>query len=383
MEFSPEHMEYRFRKAESNYLVWLKALNRYLQLQEPAFMVLKQFEAGLSLQDMISDCTDRYQLPAKEANRFIREIEEQFQILFQNHEKPESPSVSLDTLPNKPNTPVERLISVGEKIIRFSFGDRTIEEFIFPLFSHLEGFPDSSAIDLHLEVFNHKGNLYLIKNQERASKWLLADAYKLKGALLLDVINLIHHTSEESWMGVIHASSVCQDDVAVMFPAQPGGGKSTLAALLMAHGYDLVSDDFTPVSVENQYIYPVPGAISIKHGSMPLLKSYFPHLDNAPEAPNLSKGENVTFLAPPNPLPLKGGGYPVNAIVFVQYDEQTECVLERANNLEVINDFLKESWLAQNGRAAEQFMEWYLRTPCYRLRYGNHQKAIESIQKLF
>ncbi len=258
-----------------------------------------------------------------------------------------------------------------------------IEQFIFPLFSHLEILPNSKAIDLHLEVFNHKGKLYLIKNQESASKWLTAHAYKLKGALLLDVINLIHHTSEESWMGVIHASSVCQGNGAVMFPAQPGGGKSTLAALLIAHGCSLVSDDFTPVAMEGQCIYPVPGAISIKHGSMPLLKTYFPQLDNAPEAPNLSKGENVTFLAPPRPLPLKAGGYPLRAIVFVQYDGEADCELARVNNLEVINDFLNESWLAHKAQAAEQFMDWYLRTPCYKLRYGNHKKAVESIQKLF
>ena len=69
--------------------------------------------------------------------------------------------------------------------------------------------------------------------------------------------------------------------------------------------------------------------------------------------------------------------------MFVQYDGPTDCELERVNNLDVINDFLKESWLAPTARAAEQFMEWYLKTPCYKLRYGNHRKAVESIQKLF
>ena len=382
MEFSPEHLEYRFRKAESAYLVWLQGLNRYLQLEEPAFWVFKQFREGLSRQEMIRDCAHRYQLPETEAERFIGEIEHQFQILFQNHQKPEVPSVSLDSLPPRPNSPVERLIAVDDSTIRFSFGDPTIEQFIFPLFSHLEIPSNSGVCDLHLEVFNHKGNLYLIKNQERASKWVTAHAYKLKGALVLDVINLIHHTTEETWMGVIHASSVCRGNSAVMFPAQPGGGKSTLAALLIAHGCSLVSDDFTPVAMEDQHIYSFPGAISIKQGSMSLLKSYFPQLEGAPQSTKLSNGENVTYLAP-LPLHIKAGGYPVSAIVFVQYDKQADCELEQVNNLDVINDFLKESWLADNGRAAEQFMDWYLEIPCYRLRYGNHEKAFESFQKLF
>ena len=184
-------------------------------------------------------------------------------------------------------------------------------------------------------------------------------------------------------MGVIHASSVCKGKQSVMFPAQPGAGKSTMAALLMAHGCKLVSDDYTPVALENQEIYPFPGAISVKQGSMPLLKSYFPELESAVEVLNPSNGEKVSYLAPSGPLLLKEGGYPVSAIVFVRYDEESDCELERVNNLEVINDFLNESWLAHKAQAAEQFMDWYLRTPCYKLRYGNHKKAVESIQKLF
>ena len=149
-------------------------------------------------------------MPSGEAERFIGEIEDQFQNLYRDYQKPEDSSIPFDACPHPSPTPLEKWISVADKTIQFSFGDRTIEQFIFPMFSHLEVLPDSSPHDLQLEVFSCKGNLYLIKNQEGASKWLTSHAYKLKGALLLDVINLIHHTSEENWMGVIHASSVSQ-----------------------------------------------------------------------------------------------------------------------------------------------------------------------------
>ncbi len=376
-------MEYRFRKVESGYLVWLEALNRYLQLKEPAFRILSQFKEGLSLQEMIRECEERDQLPLKEAERFIGEMEEQFNILYQDYQKPELTSIPLDALPIPSLKPIERFITVNGQRVRFSFGDPNVEQFIFPIFSHLEIPPGPINYDLHIEVYFHNGSLYLIKNQENACKWKMAHASKLKGALLLDVINVMHNTSEESWMGVIHASSVCYKNSAVMFPAQPGAGKSTLAALLMAHGCRLVSDDLTPVSLENQHLYPFPGAISVKQGSMPLLKSYFPDLESATEVLNPSKGEKVSYLAPPDPLPFPEGGYAVSAIVFVQYDGESDCELERVKNLDVINDFLTESWLAHNGRAADQFIDWYLRTPCYKLRYGNHKKAVESIQKLF
>ena len=383
MEYSPKNMEYRFRKVESSYLVWLQALNRYLHLEEPAFRILKQFKEGLTPQEMIRECEERYQLPLKEAKRFIGEMQEQFIILYQDYQKPELASLPLDAVPLPSLKPIERFIRVKDHRVRFSFGDPNVEQFIFPIFSHLEIPPGPKSYDLHIEVYFHNGSLYLIKNQEHAFKWKMAHAQKLKGTIMLDVINVMHKLTEESWMGVIHASSVCQGKQSVMFPAQPGAGKSTLAALLIAHGCRLVSDDFTPVALENQHLYPFPGAISVKQGSMPLLKSYFPELESAPEVLNPSKGGKVSYLAPPDPLPLTEGGYAVSAIVFVQYDGESDCELERVNNLELINDFLNESWLAHKAQAAEQFMDWYLGTPCYKLRYGNHKKAVESIQKLF
>ncbi len=376
-------MAYRFRKVGSGYLVWLQALNRYLKLEEPAFRVLNQFKEGLTPLEMIRECAERYQLPLKEAERFIGEIEEQFQRLYRNYQKPELASLPLNALPLPSPKPIERFIRVNGHRVRFSFGDPNVEQFIYPLFSHLEIPPGPKSYDLHIKVYFHNGSLYLIKNQDHAFKWEMAHAFKLKGALLLDVINVMHDATEESWMGVIHASSVCKGKQSVMFPAQPGAGKSTLAALMMAHGCQLVSDDFTPVAIENQEIYPFPGAISVKQGAMPLLKSYFPELESAPKVLNPSKGEKVSYLAPPELLHLKEGGYTVSAIVFVQYDEESDCELERVNSLEVINEFLNESWLAHKAQAAEQFMDWYLRTPCYKLRYGNHKKAVASIQKLF
>jgi len=383
MEFTSKHIDYRFKQTGTTYLVWLKTLNQYLRLEEPACLVFRQFAEGLSEREIIRECMNKYLLPEPEAKRFVSEILERFTLLYRKFRKPANPVVSLDIIPHPFKIHSEKQIAVCDKTVRFTFGDHSLEQFIFPLFSHLQDPRNSENCDLHLEVFKHQGKVYLISNQEKGFEWSTAQAYRLKGSLALTIINLIHHTSEETWMGVIHASSVSLGNRAVMFPARPGGGKSTLAALLMAHGCGLISDDFTPVAMESQYIYPFPGAISLKQGSIPLLESYFPGLKGLPNAPNLSKGKKVSFLAPSLPQNDKVEGYPVSAIVFVQYQKKEECELERIGNLDALNDFLNESWLADRPRAAEQFMDWYLETPCYRLHYGNHQKAVESIQKLF
>jgi len=43
MKFVPEHMEYKVRQSNSSYLLWLKNLNRYLRLEEPAFRIFRKF----------------------------------------------------------------------------------------------------------------------------------------------------------------------------------------------------------------------------------------------------------------------------------------------------------------------------------------------------
>ncbi len=67
-------------------------------------------------------------------------------------------------------------------------------------------------------------------NEELATFWLLH--------LFLPVFLFV-----EGHYRFLHASSVMIDDVAVAFVAPPLGGKSTLAAMFVELGHDLVSDD--------------------------------------------------------------------------------------------------------------------------------------------
>lgn len=383
MEFIPEHIEYRVKQTGSSYLLWLKTLNRYLHLEEPAYQIFRQLAEGISRQEIIKECKDTYLLPADEAKRFVGEIIQQFQSLYRNHQKTENRSLAFEKLSHPFKLFREKQIKLWGKTIRFGFGDRSMAEFIFPHFYHLEMPTDVESCDLHLEIYGSKGKVYLIRNRDKVFVWPADQASRLKGTLFLEIINLVHHRTEESWMGIIHAAALGKESSSIMFPAQPGGGKSTLAALLMAHGFDLLSDDFTPLAMNSQHVYSFPGAVSLKQGSLDLLESYFPGLEDFPKTTSLGKGINQTFLPPVEPSAHMPGAYPVSAIVFVQYDKQADCELVRRDKLEAINDFLRESWLADNARAAEQFMDWYMSTPCYSLRYGNHHKAINSVQTLF
>jgi hypothetical protein len=383
MNFIGKGREYRYKLVENSYVVWLKTLNRYLQLEEPAFWIFKQMADGHFSADIVSGCMDRYRLEKPEATRFVSEIDDMFRQLYDGHQKADAPSLLKGSLPQTFESYAERHIRISGKIIRFTFGDSVLEQYIFRLLDHLECPPDSLSNGCHLEVFRFEEQVALRVNREIEFAWPIEEVFKLKGEVFLQILNIIHDAGREDWMGVIHASAVAHGNQALLFPAQPGSGKSTIASLLMAHNCPLVSDDFAPVSLKNSRVYTFPASISVKPGSLPLLSSYFPELKSDPETRISKSVESLRYLKPQHPDIQQKDGYPVRAIVFVQYNPHKECELSKISNLTAINGFLGESWLAANSRTAEQFLEWFFSTPCFTLHYGNHLKAIDTLLNLF
>ena len=383
MSFIGKRLEYRHIQVENSYVVWLKTLNRYLQLEEPAFWIFRQMADGHSSPDIISACIIRYRLDKPEAARFVSEITDMFRQLYSDHQLTDDPSLQKGTLPQMFESYAERYIKISGRIIRFTFGDSVLEQYIFRLLDHLDCPPDSPPNACHIELFRFEEQVGLRVNREKEYAWPIDQVYKLKGEVFLQVLNFIHDAGREDWMGVIHASSVARGDQALLFPAQPCSGKSTIASLLMAHNCQLVSDDFAPVSLRNSRVYNFPASLSIKPGSAPLLSSYFPELKSDSVNHITESEESISYLKPQHPEIQKKDGYPVRAIVFVQYNPDKECELTSISTLSAINDVLRESWLADNAHTAEQFLDWFFSTPCFTLHYGNHVKAIDTLLNLF
>ena len=96
----------------------------------------------------------------------------------------------------------------------------------------------------------------------------------------MELLCLLTHKKEHDWLGTFHASTIANNKEAIMLIGASGRGKSTLSALLMANGFNLIADDFTPVLAKTQTIYNYPSAISIKEGAFKTLESYFQNFNN-------------------------------------------------------------------------------------------------------
>ncbi|WP_394789423.1 HprK-related kinase A [Rhodoferax sp.] len=96
----------------------------------------------------------------------------------------------------------------------------------------------------------------------------------------------------------IHAAVVEKSGRALILPAPPGSGKSTLCAGLVNRGWRLLSDELTLIERETGLIVPLPRPISLKNNSIGVIKSFAPGAVFGPEVHDTIKG-TVAYMQPP------------------------------------------------------------------------------------
>lgn len=382
MELTSRLKEIRYRQNRDSYMVWLHAQNRYLLMKEPAFWLLKQYREGANPADCVPGLRRKYSLPKDEASRFSREMHQSLIELCSEQQEENDPRLPGPIQTQEFKVYSVKYIRIYREVYRFSFGNQQLEQYIYPLLSHLECEAFPAQCNGHFEVFIHEKRVYLRHNQAEEYAWALDQAHKMKGWVFLQLISSMYHVRKEDWLGVIHASSVTLGKSALMFPAQPGSGKSTLASLLMAHGCKLVSDDFTPVLARDQSLYTFPGMISVKSGSLPVLSAYYPELKQVSASQHARQNKRLSYLTPELAENCETAGFPARAIVFVRYNATAVCEITQLSHQEALNSFLSESWIASHPPAAESFMDWFFATPCISLCYGDTGRAIEYLMGL-
>jgi HprK-related kinase A len=97
---------------------------------------------------------------------------------------------------------------------------------------------------------------------------------------------------------MLHSGALERRGQALILPALPGSGKSTLTAALAYRGWRLLSDEFGLIEPESGLIRPIPRAVPLKNRSIPVIRDYLPEAHLGPVFPKTRKGE-VSHLRPP------------------------------------------------------------------------------------
>jgi HprK-related kinase A len=187
-----------------------------------------------------------------------------------------------------------------------------------------------------------------------------------------------------SWCLLLHAGVVERGGRAVVLPAMPGAGKSTLTAALTARGFRLLSDEFGVVAFSDSRMNPLLRPIALKNESIDVITSFAPGSVIGPRYPKTHKG-TVAHLAPSHEdVAARAQRATPKLVIFPRFDPACRVEIEpvskaRAFGRLAVNSFNYEFLGARGFDALGRLMET---SDAYQLRYGDLAGAIDTIGAL-
>ncbi len=160
-------------------------------------------------------------------------------------------------------------------------------------------------------------------------------------------------TSTEANYLIIHAGVLAKNDQAIIFPAPPGSGKSTLTAYLALSGWRLLSDELALINLDTNTVTPFVRPICLKNQSIDLLRSWFPAAVLSDIARNTQKGD-VAHVKPPQASVLAGRDTAtIVGVVFPHYKVGKETTIYQLDMsetfIQLINNAFNYSILGAQG----------------------------------
>ena len=264
-----------------------------------------------------------------------------------------------------------------DKAFRVRFGSKALAQAAAPLLRHLACAGTEAGAEFEFD--EHGGAFELWRSGPGiVSRGSLA---RVLFALQSELIGL---GSERDYLIAIHGAGVCDGERAIVLPGGGGSGKSTLTAALLYRGLGYLSDDVVPIDRSTRQAVPLPLALNLKPGSLPVLERFYPGIAGQPGISE--NGWTVHFFPPPGfaEHPPRGC-YPVQALVFPGYAAGANGVCERISAVEALQRLIEgESLLPRPLEAAAvgDLVEWLQTMPTYRLDYASLDEACAHVRFL-
>ena len=97
---------------------------------------------------------------------------------------------------------------------------------------------------------------------------------------------------------IVHAAVIEKGGRAVLLPAPPGSGKSTLCAGLVSRGWRLLSDELTLVDPATGMAHGMARPINLKNASIDVIQAFWPDAEMTAPVHDTAKG-TVALVRPP------------------------------------------------------------------------------------
>lgn len=183
---------------------------------------------------------------------------------------------------------------------------------------------------------------------------------------------------------MLHCAVVERDGLAVLFPAWPGHGKSTLCTALVHSGWRLLSDEFGLVRPEDGAILPIPRLIPLKNESIEVIRSFAPQAYIGPSFYGTRKGTVAHVRPPAESVERQNEVARPGWLVFPRWVKDSPLKLEPMPKAQ---SFLMVATNAFNyevlGETAFRLVGDMVRTcECFSLTYSDLDEAVTALDRL-
>lgn len=183
---------------------------------------------------------------------------------------------------------------------------------------------------------------------------------------------------------VIHGAVIEKNGRALILPAPPGSGKSTLCAALVTRGWRLLSDELTLVTLNALSIVPMCRPVSLKNESIQIIQDFETTVTMGPSAFDTSKG-TVGHMRAPTESVMRSQEMALPAwIVFPQYEAGAATQLDEYPKagafMKIADNSFNYSMLGLRG--FETVAKLVDRCDCYEFNYSNLDDAIDIFHTL-
>lgn len=182
---------------------------------------------------------------------------------------------------------------------------------------------------------------------------------------------------------LLHSGALERDGFALLLPATPGSGKSTLTAALSQRGWRLLSDEFGAYDPDAGVFRAVLKPIALKNQSIAVIRQFAPSATFGPEFPNTRKGTVAHLAALPDTVARRHETARPGAVVLPRWEAGSKTRFEPLDpHLHfpalAFNAF-NYSLLGEVGfRAVADLVR---RCPAWQLVYSDLDDALATIEK--
>lgn len=196
-------------------------------------------------------------------------------------------------------------------------------------------------------------------------------------------INLVIALRFHSFL-MLHSAVVERNGKALLLPAWPGHGKTTLCAALVHRGWRLLSDEFGLLRQGTTQLVPIPRPMPLKNESISVIRDFAPEAELGPEIPNTRKG-TVAHVKPPSSSVIRANECtPPGWIVFPRWVKDAPLTIEEIGGAETFmmlatNAFNYEMLGEQAYNSVRSLVH---ATKAFRMVYSSLEEIVSAIDSL-